>query len=52
MIKALIAMLALLSLCAWAQDLPSDSLAQGTWELGIWTAGGHSVSGGTSNTGV
>ena len=51
MIKALIAV-ALLSVAAWAQDLPSDSPAQGTWELGIWTAGGHSVPGGTSDTSV
>ena len=51
MIKALIAV-ALLSVAAWAQDLPSDSLAQGTWELGIWSAGGHSVPGGTSDTSV
>lgn len=51
MIKALIAV-ALLSVAAWAQDLPSDSLAQGAWELGIWTAGGHSVPGGTSDTSV
>jgi len=49
---ALLAALALLSACALAQDLPSDSLNQGTWELGIWTAGGHSVPGGTSRTGV
>jgi lipid A 3-O-deacylase len=52
MIKALIVMLALLSVSVWAQDLPSDSLEQGTWELGIWTAGGHSVPGGTSDTSV
>jgi len=52
MIKALIAILALLCLSACAQSLPSDSLAPGAWELGLWTAGGHSVSGGTSNTGV
>ena len=52
MSKCLIAVLALLSLSAWAQSLSSDSLEQGTWELGVWTAGGHSVPGGTSHTGV
>jgi len=50
--KVLIATLALFSICAWSQDLPTNSLNQGPWELGIWTAGGHSVAGGTSRTGV
>jgi hypothetical protein len=52
MIKDFIVMLTVLSACALAQSLPSDSLEKGTWELGIWTAGGHSVSGGTADTGV
>lgn len=52
MAKALIVILVLLSVSAFAQDLPSDSLQQGAWELGIWTAGGHSVPGGTSDTSV
>ena len=52
MIKRLIAMLALLCACAFAQSLPSDSLVKGAWDLGLWTAGGHSVSGGTADTGV
>jgi len=52
MLKHLIAVLALLAVSAFAQNLPSDSLEKGTWELGIWTAGGHSVPGGTADTGV
>lgn len=52
MVKRLIALLALLSVSALAQSLPSESLGQGAWELGIWTAGGHSVPGGTANTGM
>ena len=52
MVTHLIALLALLSASAFAQSLPSDLLEKGTWELGIWTAGGHSVSGGTADTGV
>lgn len=52
MIRHLMAVLALLSAAAFAQGMPSASLQQGTWELGIWTAGGHSVSGGTGDTGV
>jgi lipid A 3-O-deacylase len=52
MIRHSIAVLALLSASAFAQNLPSESLQKGTWELGIWTAGGHSVPGGTSDTGV
>ncbi len=50
MVRHLIAVLALLSACAFAQGLPADSLAKGTWELGIWTGGGHSVSGGIADT--
>jgi hypothetical protein len=52
MVKRLIAVLALLCGSALAQSLPSDSLEKGAWELGIWTGGGHSVSGGTSDTGL
>lgn len=52
MVKHFIAVLALLSVSAFAQSLPSDSLEQGAWELGLWTAGGHSVSGGTADTSV
>lgn len=52
MIRNFIVVLVLLAASALAQNLPSDSLAKGTRELGIWTAGGHSVSGGTSDTGV
>jgi hypothetical protein len=44
--------LVLLAASSFAQSKPSDSLEKGTWELGIWTAGGHSVSGGTADTGV
>ena len=35
-----------------AQNLPSDSLPKGAWEFGVWTAGGHSVPGGTGDTSV
>lgn len=52
MVKALVAILALLPVSAFAQSLPSDALQQGAWELSLWTAGGHSVSGGTGDTGV
>ncbi len=52
MVKHFIAVLALLSASAFAQSLPSDSLEKGAWELGLWTAGGHSVSGGTADTSV
>ena len=52
MARYLIAVIALLSLSGLGQSLPSDSLAPGAWELGLWTAGGHSVSGGTANTSV
>jgi len=52
MVRHLIALLVLLSASALAQSLPSDSLEKGTWELGIWIAGGHSVSGGTPDTGM
>jgi lipid A 3-O-deacylase len=37
---------------AGAQGLPSESLAQQPWEFGVWTAGGHSVPGGTRDTSV
>jgi lipid A 3-O-deacylase len=52
MVKALAALLALVSVSAFAQSLPSDALQQAAWELSLWTAGGHSVSGGTADTGV
>ena len=52
MAKHCIVILALLSGAALAQSLPSDSLEAGVWELGLWTGGGHSVSGGTADTGV
>jgi len=52
MAKHFIAILAMLSVSALAQSLPSDSLEQRAWELALWTAGGHSVSGGTGDTGV
>jgi len=52
MAKHCIVILALLSVSALAQSLPSDSLEQGAWELGLWTAGGHSASGGRSDAGV
>jgi len=50
--KRCIVILALLSVSALAQSLPSGSLEPGAWELGLWTGGGHSVSGGTARTGV
>jgi len=50
--KHCIVILALLSAAALAQTVPSDSLEQGAWELGLWTGGGHSVSGGTAHSGV
>lgn len=34
---------------AMEESLPSSSLTKGTWDLGIWGQGGHSVSGGTRN---
>jgi lipid A 3-O-deacylase len=47
--KRLIALaLLLLSSVAWAQARPED----GGREFQLWTGGGHSVAGGTSNTGV
>jgi|ERR1700674_201078 len=47
--KRLIAVaLLLLSSVAWAQARPED----GGREFQLWTGGGHSVAGGTSNTGV
>ena len=52
MAKHCIVILALLSAAALAQSLPSDSLEPGAWELGVWTAGGHSVPGGTAHTSV
>ncbi|HYY70645.1 MAG TPA: acyloxyacyl hydrolase [Terriglobales bacterium] len=52
MAKSPIALVAVLYISAYAQNLPSGSLEKGTWELAIWTAGGHSVSGGTSETSV
>jgi len=52
MAKHCVVVLILLSAAVLGQSLPSDSLQQGTWELGIWTAGGHSVSGGTPDTSV
>lgn len=40
--------------CAWAQSnsLASESLHKGAWDFGVWAAGGHSVAGGTGDTGV
>ncbi|MCI0350008.1 MAG: acyloxyacyl hydrolase [Acidobacteriales bacterium] len=38
-----------------AQPSGSESpgpLRKGTWEMGVWVGGGHSVSGGTSDTGI
>ena len=46
--KIFAALLLLCSLLAWAQARPED----GGHELQLWTGGGHSVSGGASNTGV
>jgi hypothetical protein len=43
-----VALMVLLSSVGWAQTRPGD----GDNELQIWTGGGHSVPGGTSNTGV
>jgi lipid A 3-O-deacylase len=38
---------------ASAQDLPSASLQKGTWDLGLWAQGGHSIFGGvTVPTGI
>lgn len=33
-------------------NLPSTSLKKGTWDLGLWTGGGHGLTGSTSGTGV
>jgi lipid A 3-O-deacylase len=52
MSKCLIAFVAALCVSGYAQSRPSGSLGKGTWELGIWTAGGHSVPGGTSDTSI
>lgn len=52
MVRYCVAIVALLCAEALCQNLPSDSLEKGTWELGLWTAGGHSIAGGTSRTGV
>lgn len=34
------------------ESLPASSLHKGAWDFGIWAQGGHSVSGGVTNTGV
>jgi len=44
----LAAVLVLCTSLAWAQSRPED----GGHELQLWSGGGHSVTGGTSNTGV
>lgn len=46
----LAAVILLSCLSAIAQSLPTDSIHQGTWELGIWTGGGAAVPGGTEDT--
>ena len=46
--KLLVAMMLLVASLGWAQSRVED----GGHEVQIWTGGGHSVSGGTSNTGV
>ena len=43
-----IALSVMMCAAAWAQSRPED----GGNEFQVWTGGGHSVSGGTSNTGV
>jgi hypothetical protein len=48
MTKLLVAMMLLAASLGWAQSRVED----GGHELQIWTGGGHSVPGGTSNTGV
>ena len=35
-----------------SQNLPAASLKKGTWELGVWTGGGHGLTGSTSGTGI
>ncbi len=42
----------LFSLTAIAQNLPSSSLTKGTWEIGVWGAGGPAFKGFTSDTRV
>src|SRR5262250_3657878 len=34
----------------FSESLPATSLHDGAWDLGIWSQGGHSVSGGVKNT--
>jgi len=34
------------------ESLPASSLAKGAWDFAVWGQGGHSVSGGISNTSV
>ena len=34
------------------ESLPATSLHKGAWDFGVWAQGGHSASGGVSNTGV
>jgi len=34
------------------ESLPATSLHKGAWDFGVWTQGGHSVSGGVSHTAV
>ena len=46
--RKLVALLFVCSAVAWGQARPED----GGHEVQIWSGGGHSVSGGTSNTGV
>jgi hypothetical protein len=33
-----------------SESLPATSLQKGAWDFGFWTQGGHSVSGGVTNT--
>lgn len=44
--------LLLLTVSALAQNLPSNSLPKGTWEIGVWGAGGPAFKGFTSDTRV
>jgi hypothetical protein len=34
------------------ENLPAASIKKGTWDLGVWTGGGHALTGSTSSTGV
>ncbi len=45
----LLLMVCTLTALTSAQDLPSESLQKGTWDLSLWAEGGHSIFGGSTD---